>query len=132
MLLRGTQLYIYCSKLHWDWFTYRTTRLIVVQIHFLAEIASTFAGIDKFTREFETESNVVRAAAPFPIAHSSNATSLMIRLWGTRLVAVIAGAGFDGALAAGTRNRVGNSGTGDGINEACFAAACKTERERKT
>lgn len=103
-----------------------------MQIHFLAQIASTLAGIDEFTREFETESNIVRAAAPFPIAHSSNAASLMIRLWGTRLVAVIAGAGFDGALAAGTRNRVGNCGTGDGINEARFAAACKTEGERKT
>lgn len=110
--------------------TYRTTRLVVVQIHLLAQIASTFASIDKFTREFETESNVVRAAAPLPIPYSSDAAGLMIRLGGACLVTVVAGAGFDGALAAGAGNRVGHSGAGDGIDEARFAAACKEERER--
>lgn len=111
--------------------TYRTTRLVIVQIHLLAQIASTFPSIDKFAREFETESNVVRAAAPLPIPYSSDAAGLMIRLGGACLVTVVAGAGFDGALAAGAGNRVGHSGAGDGIDEARFAAACKRERERE-
>lgn len=105
--------------------TYRTTRLVIVQIHLLAQIATTLAGIDKFAREFETESDVVRAAAPLPIPYARYATGLMIRLRRACLMTVVAGAGFDGALAAGTRNRVGHSGAGDRIDEARFAAACK-------
>lgn len=111
--------------------TYRSARLIVVQIHLLAQIASTLAGVHEFARELETEPDVVRAAAPLPVPDAGNAARLMIGLRRARLVAVVAGAGLDGALAAGSRYRMGHSGAGDGIDEARLTAACKSMRERE-
>lgn len=46
---------------------YRSTGLVVVQIHLLAEIPTALAGIDEFARELEAVADVVRATTPFPV-----------------------------------------------------------------
>lgn len=104
-----------------------------MQIHLLAQIASSLAGVHELARELEAEANVVGAAAPLPIPNAGHAASLMIGLRWTRLVAVVAGAGLDGALAAGPGYRMGHSRAGDSIDEARLAAACKgvTDREKE-
>jgi len=120
------------SSFQFDWCTYRSARLIVVKIHLLAKIATTFAGVHELARELEAEANVIRASAPFPVPNSGHTARLMIGLWWARLVAVIAGAGLNAALAAGTSYRMGHSGTRDCIDEARLTAACKKhKRERE-
>lgn len=94
-----------------------------MQIHFLAKIATPLASIDELPGELEPESDVVRAAAPLPVPYTGHAARLMVGLRGSRLVAIVAGAGLDGTLAAGPGYRVGNRRTGDGIDEASLAAA---------
>lgn len=96
-----------------------------MEIHFLAEIATTLASVHEFPGELESESDIVRATAPFPIPNSGHAASLVVGLGRSGLVAVVAGAGLDGALAAGPGNGVGHRRTGDGVNEAGFTATCK-------
>lgn len=60
-----------------------------MQIHLLAEVASPLAGVDKVPGELDAETNVVRAAAPFPV-RSLGILRLMIEL-----MAVVASAGLD-------------------------------------
>jgi len=45
--------------------TYRSASFVVVQVHFLTQCASSFAGIDEFTSEFVAKDDVVGTASPF-------------------------------------------------------------------
>lgn len=109
--------------------TYRSSRLVVVQIHLLAQIAAAFPGVDELPREFEAEANVVGAAAPLPVADPGGTGRRSPRLRRPRLVAVITGAGFDGAFAASSRHRVRYRCTGDGIDEPGFSTSCQRSTE---
>lgn len=95
-----------------------------MQIHLFAQIASALAGVHELARELEAEADVVGAAAPLPIPDASHAARL-IGLRRARLMAVVTGAGLDGALAASSRYRMGYSCAGNGIDEARLTAACK-------
>lgn len=110
--------------------TYSSSGLVVVQIHFLSQIAATFTGIDEFAGEFEAETNVVRTTTPFPVAYTSYAAGLGIGLRRTGLMAVVTGARFYGTLTAGSGNRMSNSSTSNGINEASFTASWKIEKKK--
>jgi len=94
-----------------------------VQIHLLAQIATPLAGIDELPGELESESDVVGAAAPLPVPHTGHTARLVVGLWGSRLVAVIAGAGLDAPFTAGPGDRVGHRRTGDCVDEARLSAA---------
>jgi hypothetical protein len=46
-------------------FTYRTSRFVVVQVHFLTQWTSSFAGVDKFPGEFVAKNDIIGASTPF-------------------------------------------------------------------
>lgn len=103
--------------------TYRSSGFVVVKVHLLAQIATSFAGVDKFSREFKAETNIVRAAAPFPVAHSGGTGRWRSGLWRPRLMTIITGARLNGAFAASSRHRMRNRCTCDGINKSSLTAS---------
>lgn len=60
--------------------TYCSASLVVVQIHFFSQVAATLARVNELAREFKAKTNIIRTAAPFPIAHAGYAAGLGIGL----------------------------------------------------
>jgi hypothetical protein len=46
-------------------FTYHTSSFVVVQVHFLTQCASLFAGVDEFPCELIAENDIIGASTPF-------------------------------------------------------------------
>lgn len=96
---------------------HRAARLVVVKVHEEAQVPPLLAGIHKLPAEEAAEIDVVAAAPPVPIGSPRAAPPIVAR------------AGLDGALGAGARHRMGNTGRGDGEDKCCFPTACEG-RER--
>lgn len=90
-----------------------------MEVHHVADVASLFSGVDEFAREFDTELDVVRAAAPFPVGSRRSA------------LAVIASARLDGTFGAGSRDRVRHCGRHQGVDEGSFTASCVEKKKGK-
>lgn len=86
-----------------------------MQVHLLAEIPATFAGVDEFAGELEAVADVVGAATPFPVSHGGRCA---------RLVSVIAGARLNAALAACPRDTVSHRRARDGVDEGGLPTSC--------
>lgn len=92
--------------------TYHSASFVVMQIHLLPERPAPLAGIDELPAELDPVTDVVRAAAPFPVADAGH-RGVVLCLRPRGMMAVIAGAGLDRALGAGP---------GDGVRHrrACY------------
>lgn len=114
-------------------FTYPSSSLVIMQIHFLPQISSPLSSIDKFPAEFETKIYVIRAAAPVPFAGASPSPSATGGgcagyLGTTPVVRVVTVAGADGTFAAGAGYGMGDGGAGYCVDEGGFSTTCKKEK----
>lgn len=101
--------------------TYRTSRFIVVQVHFLAQTSTSLSGVDEFARKFESEADVVRAAAPFPISDAGHIVQRGFRRpLAFGLMTIIARTWLDAAFGTRSGNGVSDSCTRYCVNESCF------------
>ncbi len=107
--------------------TYSATSFVVMQVHFLTHSTSSFASVDKFSGEFETESNIIRASTPFPIAYADHWAHIILLGWST-LVAIVASTTFNWSLRACPSNRMSNCCTSYGIDESCFSTTCNNNK----
>lgn len=103
--------------------TYRSARFVVMEVHFFSEGFPSFAGVDEFPAESESEADIVAATAPFPY------TDVGCRCGAGPVrravdMRVVTGAGLDGALGARSGHRVGHTRTCYGVNESRFTASC--------
>lgn len=99
----------------------RPSSLIIMQIHLLPQGLAPLACIHELPGELEAKPYVVGAATPLPVSRARRAGALASRR--ARHVRVVARARLHAALGAGARHRVRDRGTGDGVDEGCFAAA---------
>ena len=83
-----------------------------MQVHHVANVPSFLAGVDKFAGEFDTELDVVGAAAPFPVGSRRAA------------LAVVARARLDGSFRTGSRYRMRHGGRHQSVDESSFTASC--------
>lgn len=104
--------------------TYRSASFIVMKVHFLSQRLPSFARIDKFPTESESEADVVAATPPFPNSDVGGCSSTRPVRCAVD-VRIVAGAGLDGAFCACARDRVRHSCAGDGVNEGGFTATCE-------
>lgn len=100
--------------------TYPSPRFIVVQVHLLPEISSSFTGIHKLPAELEAEADVVRTSAPVHLPYSCHRV-VARHLRATPMVAVVAVAGLYGPLAARPGNGVRHCRTGYCVDKRCLS-----------
>lgn len=106
--------------------TYRSSGFVVVKIHLLSEAAPSFSGVDELPGELVAEADVVRTAAPLPVANALRRRRGAGVGRAPRLVTVVAGTRLDAALAARPRHGVRHRRAGDGVNERRLSTPCQT------
>lgn len=102
--------------------TYRSTGLVVVEVHFLPKISAAFSGIDELAGKLDAVSDVVRTATPFPVSNGGGCA---------RLVGIVAGTRLDAALAARSRDAVSHSCAHDGVDEGGLSASCESSKIKR-
>lgn len=85
-----------------------------MQVHPLAEAATSLAGVHEQSGELVPEVDVVRATAPFPVLDTGNR---ILDVRATALMGGVARARLDQALGAGSGHRVRHPGAGDCVDE---------------
>jgi hypothetical protein len=113
-----------------EYSTHRSARLIVVQIHLLAQRPPSLACIHKLPRKLEPESNVVRTSTPLPVTHAHHLRQIG-RLRRPCLMTVVTRTRLYRSFAASARYRMRHRCTSDGIDERRFSAACKPKCKRR-
>lgn len=101
--------------------THRSARFVVVQIHLLPDVAAFLAGVHEFAWKFVSETDVVGAAAPFPVADTGDRVGRYVSA--AALVTDFTGTRFDAAFAAPSGDGVRNRRAGNCVDKRCFPAA---------
>lgn len=101
--------------------THYSAGLVVVEVHFLAEAASTLTCVHEHPSKLVPEIDVVRASAPFPILDSGYR---VLDVRGPSLVRGVACASLDQALRARPGHRVCHARAGDRVNERRLPETC--------
>lgn len=110
-------------------YIYRSASFIVVQIHLFPQCSTPFSRVNKLSWEFESESNIVRASAPFPVAYTGHSTRIA-RLWRTWLMAIVTSTRFNRSFTTCPGYRMCYRCAGYRIDERCFSASCNDKKEK--